>query len=1162
MWIRRLEVANLAGIESAALDFGPGLNVLHGPNELGKSTLVRAIRAALLLQDSSAAAADLIDWRVDAPPTVTLVFETEPQRIWRVKKTFGGGSPGSSYLEFSRDAQTFTQEARGREVDGKLQDLLRWGIEGPGGKGRRKRGVPKSFISTALLGEQSDVVAILNRSLANDPDDSGRERLTDALQAIAADPRFQAVLEAVQTKVDEAFTAAGQRKRGRDSPWVRLREELQAVRDRQAQVNQQLEESEKARQRIESLQQDLDSAREAAAAAAAVRQQVDTDLQRQQVRAEAEEAVAAAREEVARIQALHDTVSQTGVAVQQATERLGELNAAKATVDEQLQAASSGVEETRARIRELESGAAEQQRRIREQEIENQLLTLTGREKELLAKVRQAERIQTLASRLEELREEISGKERNVEEARSVLGDAQDAFTRDQEELERLNQQRRLIRYLTAKEARSEAESSLEAAQASKAEAERLQTRATEIRLEVERQQVPSAETISAVRSLETEYRVADEKLRVGISAAITPEGSIEVVAELDGVEQPSRSLAEREEFEAEGELKLRIDGVGEVDIRGGSRELQGAASAAGEQWEKVSRPIFEATGCASLTEVEALLQQSQEKLREAQQIETEAAAAAARGESSQALEQTQQEAAGDVARAESALRSILEDGTTFEALIDAVDDEDIPDEASIEDRTEDLEGSVGNRREIATQLEAQVSHDEGRLESLREELGEREEDLTEAQDGAHEDSQQVLATSRIELEDVKQNRSRSEQDLEATRREATTEVDEARTKFAELESELAEATTVAEAAGRECEEAQMTVARLEGELASQREVAEREGHAAALAREQERAGELDALPEPENEVKEDDLEQAERLEAQAKEAVRGAELQLRQGEGALEQVGGQYIQEQAEQARETIEAVAQREHEIEVDYGAWSLLRETLKEAESEDAVHLGNALVEPISERMSALTGARYGNVILGPELETSGIELGGAPRGQDSLSVGTQEQLATLLRLAIAEALETFLVLDDQLTQSDEQRMDWLRDALETASSNVQIVVFTCRPENYAGMAAASNERPEAAARSRLVDLTEVITRSSTAGIAAADPATEVRRKRPAAGAEQPDAFHPDTDATAGSSPETRTPTSTRQNRRKGKGRDDQKSKVSDLMVALKNSLKENK
>ena len=55
MWIKRLQVTDWAGIAAAAIDLEPGLNVLHGPNELGKSSLVNAIRAALLLQSTSAA---------------------------------------------------------------------------------------------------------------------------------------------------------------------------------------------------------------------------------------------------------------------------------------------------------------------------------------------------------------------------------------------------------------------------------------------------------------------------------------------------------------------------------------------------------------------------------------------------------------------------------------------------------------------------------------------------------------------------------------------------------------------------------------------------------------------------------------------------------------------------------------------------------------------------------------------------------------------------------------------------------------------------------------------------------------------------------------------------------------------------------------------------
>ena len=72
---------------------------------------------------------------------------------------------------------------------------------------------------------------------------------------------------------------------------------------------------------------------------------------------------------------------------------------------------------------------------------------------------------------------------------------------------------------------------------------------------------------------------------------------------------------------------------------------------------------------------------------------------------------------------------------------------------------------------------------------------------------------------------------------------------------------------------------------------------------------------------------------------------------------------------------------------------------------------------------------------------------------PKTFDVLSVGTQEQIALLLRLSIAEALDTFIVLDDQLTQSDPARMTWMRNLLEAAAARIQVVVMTCHPEHYA-------------------------------------------------------------------------------------------------------------
>ena len=41
--ILKLEVENFRAIRAASIPFGPGLNVLHCPNDLGKSTLGRTL---------------------------------------------------------------------------------------------------------------------------------------------------------------------------------------------------------------------------------------------------------------------------------------------------------------------------------------------------------------------------------------------------------------------------------------------------------------------------------------------------------------------------------------------------------------------------------------------------------------------------------------------------------------------------------------------------------------------------------------------------------------------------------------------------------------------------------------------------------------------------------------------------------------------------------------------------------------------------------------------------------------------------------------------------------------------------------------------------------------------------------------------------------------
>ncbi|TPG21378.1 AAA family ATPase [Variovorax guangxiensis] len=69
-------------------DLDPGLNLFTGPNEAGKSTVVRAIRAAFFERHRSSGVDDLIPYGdASASPTIEIDFETGAEQ-YRLRKTF------------------------------------------------------------------------------------------------------------------------------------------------------------------------------------------------------------------------------------------------------------------------------------------------------------------------------------------------------------------------------------------------------------------------------------------------------------------------------------------------------------------------------------------------------------------------------------------------------------------------------------------------------------------------------------------------------------------------------------------------------------------------------------------------------------------------------------------------------------------------------------------------------------------------------------------------------------------------------------------------------------------------------------------------------------------------------------------------------------------
>jgi hypothetical protein len=107
-----------------------------------------------------------------------------------------------------------------------------------------------------------------------------------------------------------------------------------------------------------------------------------------------------------------------------------------------------------------------------------------------------------------------------------------------------------------------------------------------------------------------------------------------------------------------------------------------------------------------------------------------------------------------------------------------------------------------------------------------------------------------------------------------------------------------------------------------------------------------------------------------------------------------------------------------------------------------------------------------------------------------------VGTLEQLATLVRIAVAEHLRSAIVLDDHLVQSDRNRLEWFRRLLRRTAMHTQLLVLTCRPEDYLEASEIPGEgeatREVAGGAVRAINLAKVIRRWQPAASVPISPA----------------------------------------------------------------------
>ncbi len=157
---------------------------------------------------------------------------------------------------------------------------------------------------------------------------------------------------------------------------------------------------------------------------------------------------------------------------------------------------------------------------------------------------------------------------------------------------------------------------------------------------------------------------------------------------------------------------------------------------------------------------------------------------------------------------------------------------------------------------------------------------------------------------------------------------------------------------------------------------------------------------------------------------------------------------------------RELEQAVHERER-LEREIAVLDLLADTLDEAASEAR----ERYLAPVLDRVRPYLQMLFPNaeIAMDENLEIVGMSRqAGYEERFDHLSMGTQEQIAVLVRLAFAEMLveqgaPAAVILDDALVFSDDQRMSLMFDILSHAAQRVQIIVFTCREQLFEGLGA---------------------------------------------------------------------------------------------------------
>jgi energy-coupling factor transporter ATP-binding protein EcfA2 len=201
------------------------------------------------------------------------------------------------------------------------------------------------------------------------------------------------------------------------------------------------------------------------------------------------------------------------------------------------------------------------------------------------------------------------------------------------------------------------------------------------------------------------------------------------------------------------------------------------------------------------------------------------------------------------------------------------------------------------------------------------------------------------------------------------------------------------------------------------------------------------------------------------RVETLAEGATEAA-FKVRELDSTLRRLSGQEPEAKLAELEEQRERLRSNLTEQECSEEAVRLLHQFAIEADARRVGSFAAPILALVKPWFADVTGRNLEALGLGLHSELNDLRVSGVSQAIDNgeLSQGAGDQLALFIRLAFASLLTAEkclgrmpMLLDDPLVNTDWQRRPRMLRVFEEVADSAQVVVFTCRPEDYAGTSA---------------------------------------------------------------------------------------------------------